>query len=103
MEEVTPTRVTRAELEKLIDDLANQVDDHEKSAEELKKKEASRVQQLQAHGQQIQQQLQQVTAAAINTMGQIKQLEAVLEEQKRERHQLEGAVRTIMAQQQPSR
>lgn len=80
--------------------LQKQIEEFEKSAEELKTKEESRVQQLQAYGQQVQQQLQQVTAAAINTMGQIKQLEAVLEEQKRERHQLEGVVRTVMMQQQ---
>ena len=91
MEEATPTR---AELEKQIDEL-------ERSVEELKAKEASRVEQLQAQGQQVQQQLQQVAAAAISTMGQIEQLKAVLSDQKRERHQLEGAVRTMMAQQQP--
>jgi len=77
MEESTPTT---EELQKQIDG--------------LKKQEESRAQQLQAQTRQIQQQLQNATAASINTMGQIEQLKDILADQKRERHQLEGMLRS---------
>ena len=74
-----------------IDGLQKQVDD-------LKAAEESRVQAQQAQAQQIQQQLQSATGAAVSTMGQIVQLETVLADQMRERHQLEGMLRATMNQ-----
>ena len=81
MEEITPT----------IDELQKQI-------AELTAAEESRVQAQQAAAEQIQQQLQSVTGAAISTMGQIEQLKTVLADQKRERYQLEGMLRATMNQ-----
>jgi|GEM_PF-6729654 len=50
-------------------------------------------QNIQQQIQQIQQQLQAITTASINTMGQKVQIERILKEQEKERHQLEGMLR----------
>ena len=77
----TPAAPTTEELQKQIDD--------------LKKQEEAKQQQLRMQAQQYQQQLQNVTAAAISTRGQIEQLTDILSEQLRERHQLEGMLRSL--------
>lgn len=70
------------------DGLQQQIDD-------LKRQEESRIQQLRGQAQQYQQQLQSITNATINTRGQIDQLDDILAEQMRERHQLEGMLRAL--------
>ena len=83
MEEITPIAD--------IDGLQKQVDD-------LKAAEESQMKAQQAQTEQIQQQLQSVTGAAISTMGQIEQAKAILAEQMREKYQLEGMLRATMNQ-----
>lgn len=76
-----PAAPTTEELQKQIDDLQQQ--------------EGARQQQLRQQAQQLQQQLQTITTAAISTRGQIDQLNDILDEQMRERHQLEGMLRSL--------
>lgn len=94
MEEVSHAE----ELERLqqqIDDLTTA---EAERAQAEKAAEESRVKAQQAQAEQIQQQLQSVTGAAIGTMGSIEQAKAVLSDQTRERHQLEGMLRATMNQ-----
>ena len=65
-----------------------------------KGQEDNRQRKMQEQIQQVQKQLQAITASSLSTMGQIQQLGYILEEQKKERHQLEGMLRafTLMAQ-----
>lgn len=79
MEETTPT----------IDELQKQIND-------LKAAETARMEEQQAAAEQIRTQLQNVTGAAITTMGSIEQAKALLAEQQRERYQLEGMLRMTM-------
>nr|QNO41548.1 hypothetical protein MPGNBCFJ_00012 [Methanosarcinales archaeon ANME-2c ERB4]QNO41723.1 hypothetical protein NCFGOGHO_00001 [Methanosarcinales archaeon ANME-2c ERB4]QNO42062.1 hypothetical protein NIICAKKE_00012 [Methanosarcinales archaeon ANME-2c ERB4]QNO42291.1 hypothetical protein OEDCDHIP_00008 [Methanosarcinales archaeon ANME-2c ERB4]QNO42450.1 hypothetical protein LBOOMNCC_00003 [Methanosarcinales archaeon ANME-2c ERB4] len=67
----------------------------QKQIDDLKKQAEAKQQQLGMQAQQYQQQLQNVTAAAISTRGQIEQLTDILGEQMRERHQLEGMLRSL--------
>lgn len=85
MEEVIPT----------IEELQEQIENLTKQDEVRQQDVQMQSQQVQQQSQQVQQQLQNVVSASINTMGQIRQLEEVLESQRQERHQLEGMMRAF--------
>lgn len=86
---------TEAEKQAAPKEPAPAIEELHQQINDLKKQEEARQQQLRMQAQQYQKQLQNVTGAAISTMGQIVQLEDVLAEQKRERHHLEGMLRSL--------
>ncbi len=89
-EDPIPIEDQFAEAKTTIAKLTEQNETAAQQLQNVTEQNETAAQQLQEQMQQVQQRLQNVTTSAITTTGQIVQMEKVLAEFERERHQLEG-------------